>query len=147
MKNEPLVVERTFDAPPELVWQAITDPNMMKEWYFDLTDFRPEVGCGFEFLAGPPDKEKYRHICRVTEVVAGRKITYSWRYAGYSGMSHVSFELFAEGNRTRLKLTHEGLETLAAGNPDFAVGNFREGWNHIIGVALPEFLAKQARLP
>lgn len=32
MKNEttsPLVVERTYDAPPEMIWQALTDPEQM----------------------------------------------------------------------------------------------------------------------
>lgn len=144
MKYEPLVVERIFDAAPELVWQAITDRRMMKEWYFDLSDFRPEVGCDFEFLAGPPDREKYRHVCRVTEIVPGKKIAYSWRYDGYGGMSHVSFEIFAESGGTRLRLTHAGLETLADQHPDFAVENFREGWNEIINIALRNFLAREA---
>lgn len=43
-KTSPLVVERSYDAPPEQIWQAITDPEQMKKWYFDLPGFRAEVG-------------------------------------------------------------------------------------------------------
>lgn len=28
-----VVIERTFDAPPELVWQMWTDPEHFKAWY------------------------------------------------------------------------------------------------------------------
>jgi hypothetical protein len=47
------------------------------------------------------------------------------------------------GPQTHLKLTHEGLETFPADNPDFAKGNFVEGWNWIIGTSLKEFLEKK----
>ena len=36
MKNEPFVIERTYNATAEKVWQAITDKNQMKQWYFDI---------------------------------------------------------------------------------------------------------------
>src|SRR5204862_6298678 len=106
---EPLIVERTFNAPVAQVWKAITNRDEMKQWYFDLAEFKPEVGFEFQFSAGPDDKQ-YLHLCKVTEVVAGRKIAYSWIYEGYEGYSVVTFELFPEGNKTKLKLTHEGLE-------------------------------------
>ncbi|HEY8895376.1 MAG TPA: SRPBCC domain-containing protein, partial [Niastella sp.] len=59
----------------------------------------------------------------------------------YEGNSFVTFELYPEGNGTRLKLTHEGLETFPM-NPDFAKKNFMEGWTQIIGTSLKEFLEK-----
>ena len=87
-------------------------------------------------------RERYceAHLCKVTEVVPGKKLAYSWRYDGYPGDSLVTFELFETGEKTRLKLTHAGLETFAHLNPDFAVSNFVEGWTHILGTSLKEFL-------
>ena len=61
----------------------------------------------------------YHHICKITEVDPQRKLKYSWRYQGYEGISYVTFELFSEGKATRLKLTHEGLESFPINNPDF----------------------------
>jgi uncharacterized protein YndB with AHSA1/START domain len=139
MSTEPFVIERTFNAPIEKVWNAITEKNAMKQWYFDLEEFKAEVGFEFQFEGGP-DGRTYLHLCRVTEVIAGKKLTYSWRYDGHEGNSFVTWELFAEGNKTRLKLTHEGLETFPATNPDMAKQNFVEGWTDIVGVSLKKFL-------
>lgn len=142
MENEAYVVEQTYQAPALQVWKAITDKDEMKLWYFDLPEFKPEVGTEFRFMGGPAEDRQYQHICQVTEVIPGQKITYSWRYDGYEGNTLVTFELFDEGGQTCLKLTHEGLETFPADNPDFAKENFAEGWIWIIGTSLKEYLQK-----
>lgn len=142
MTHEPFVIERTFRAPAEKVWRAITDKDQMKQWYFDLAEFKPEVGFEFQFEGGTKDK-CYVHLCKVTEVVVGKKLTYSWRYEGFEGNSFVTFELFDEGDETRLKLTHEGLETFPLNNPDFAKANFVAGWTQLIGTSLKTFVEKE----
>lgn len=138
-KDQPIVMERVYNAPASKVWKALTDRDEMKKWYFDLAEFKPELGFEFKFTAGGEDKP-YVHLCRITEVVPGKKITYSWRYEGYAGNSVVSFGLFEEENKTRLKLTHEGLETFPASNPDLAKSNFHEGWTDILDNSLKNYL-------
>lgn len=86
MKADPFLIERTFNAPVGKVWEAITDTQKMKQWYFDIEAFKPEPGFKFQFLAGD-DKKKYLHICKVTEVEEGKKLTYSWSYDNYQGQS------------------------------------------------------------
>ena len=140
MKQEPFVIERIFDAPIQKVWKALTEPSEMKQWYFDIASFKPEVGFEFEFTAGPPEKS-YLHKCKVKEVVVGKKLSYSWRFEGYPGNSMVTFELFEEGKKTRLKLTHEGIETFP-NLPEFAKESFAKGWTHIVGVSLKDFVEK-----
>jgi len=141
MKIQPVLIERTYNAPSIKVWKALTDKNEMKKWYFDLVEFKPEPGFKFKFYGGKDSGTQYLHLCEVTEVAEGTKLTYSWRYDGYPGISFVTFELFDQGNKkTLLKLTHRGLETLAAGSPDFAGENFVEGWTHIIHTALKGYL-------
>ena len=139
MMQEPFVMERTLNAPIEKVWKAITDKDQMKQWYFDLADFKPETGFEFQFVGGKDDRT-YLHRCKITEVIPQKRLQYSWRYDGYEGISFVTFELFEEGNKTRLVLTHEGLETFPATNKDFQKENFVEGWNAIIGTLLPKFV-------
>ncbi len=97
MNNELIILEQSFDVPSDKVWKALTDNNQMKEWYFDIDSFRPEVGFKFHFTAGD-DKRKYLHLCEITEVIPGKKISYSWRYDDFEGNSLLSFELFDEGN-------------------------------------------------
>jgi len=140
MSAQPFEIERTYNAPISKVWEAITDKNKMKEWYFDLAEFKPEVGFEFEFTAGD-DNVKYRHLCKVTQVVEGSKIAYTWRYDGREGNSEVTWELFPEGEQTRLKLTHSGLETFPRVDA-FKKENFVAGWTDITGRSLKEYLEK-----
>jgi uncharacterized protein YndB with AHSA1/START domain len=142
MNNEPFVIEKVLQAPSNIVWRAISDARSMKDWYFDIPDFKPVVGLEFQFTGGPDDRP-YVHLCQVTEAEPERKLTYSWKYQGYEGISFVTFELFPEGNQTRLRLTHAGLESFPASNPDLAKENFVAGWTDIINNLLVEYLAKQ----
>ena len=47
--------------------------------------------------------------------------------------------MFAEGDKTRLKLTHEGLESFPKA-PQFARKNFVQGWTQLIGTSLKDFV-------
>jgi uncharacterized protein YndB with AHSA1/START domain len=142
MENQPIILERVFDAPISKVWKAITNKDEMKLWYFDLAEFKAEVGFKFQFLGGDTNGKQYLHLCEITEMIPEKKLTYSWKYDGYDGISFVSFELAKHENGTKLKLTHTGLETFPHENPDFAKGNFEAGWNYIVNTGLKDYLAK-----
>ena len=142
MSNHPFVIERLLDAPVSRVWDALTKNEQMKKWYFDLADFQPVVGFEFSFTGKTEEGTEYLHLCKVTDVVTGKKLAYSWRYDGYPGNSVVSIELSEEGAKTKLRLTHSGLETFASGGPDFAKENFAKGWTSILDKSLKEFLEK-----
>jgi uncharacterized protein YndB with AHSA1/START domain len=133
-----VVIERTFNAPVARVWKALTDVDEMREWYFDLKEFKPEVGFEFAFVV-EHEGNIFDHRCKVTAVIPEKTIVYAWRYHGSEGDSLVTIKLFPEGDRTRLKLTHEGLETFPK-LPSFARENFAEGWTKIIGTSLKEYL-------
>src|SRR5690606_9314152 len=105
-------------------------------------DFKPEVGFQFTFPGEGHKGAQYIHLCTVTEVIPLKKLQYSWQYEGYPGYSLVTFELSEMGNKTRLTLTHQGLETFPQDNPDFAWKSFKGGWTEIIGNMLPLFLSK-----
>src|SRR6266496_6205135 len=135
-----VVIERTFSAPPERIWKALTDAEEMRRWYFDMKEFKPEVGFEFEFTV-EHEGMNYHHLCRVTEVIPQKKLAYTWRYQGQEGDSLVTFELFADGDKTRLKLTHEGIETFPK-TPAYARKNFEAGWTEIIGSSLKQFVEK-----
>jgi uncharacterized protein YndB with AHSA1/START domain len=141
--NRPFVIERVYNAPVSKVWKAISNKEEMKKWYFtDLDGFKPEIGAEFEMYAGK-DGKRYLHQCKVTEVIENKKIAYTWKYKEHEGNSLVTFELFPEGMKTKLKLTHAGLETFpSATNKDFTKESFAGGWEHIIGKQLKEYLER-----
>jgi uncharacterized protein YndB with AHSA1/START domain len=134
----PFAIERTFDAPVALIWRALTNRDDMAKWYFDMEKFEPKVGCEFRFVV-EHEGNKYDHRCKITEVILQKKIAYTWRYEGCEGNSLVTFEVFAEGGKTRLKLTHEGLETFPK-TPAYARKNFVRGWASLIGTELKQFV-------
>jgi uncharacterized protein YndB with AHSA1/START domain len=141
--DQKIVMSRVFNASRERLWQALTDLDQMKQWYFEQLDaFKPEVGFQTQFNVHWEGTD-YMHVWKVTEVVPGKKITYSWKYAGVPGESFVTFELSPEGTQTRLTLTHEGLETFQPDkHPHYARKNFVGGWTHFMDSALPEFIEK-----
>jgi uncharacterized protein YndB with AHSA1/START domain len=145
MKAQPLVKEVTINAPVPRVWKAITDKDEMKNWYFDLEKFEARAGFEFQFSGGTEERQ-YLHLCKIKEVIHEKKLSYSWKYENDPGISIVTFELFPEGNSTRLKLTHEGLENFSQENPDFARENFVTGWNEIIGKSIKEYLEKSNKI-
>jgi uncharacterized protein YndB with AHSA1/START domain len=136
-----LIVEKTFKAPPGRVWKALTDEAQLRQWYFNVSAFKPEVGFEFHFK-GEKDGVCYLHLCKVTEVVVGKKLAYSWRYEGFAGNSVVTFELFSEGDKTRLKVTHRGLETLPPSKPDFLNGFYIPAWATTLEDSLRQFVEK-----
>ena len=137
---EAVVIERTFNAPVERVWKALTDVAQMRQWYFDLKEFKPEVEFEFQFVV-EHEGTTYDHRCKVTDVIPQKKLAYTWRYKGHEGDSLVTFELFVDGDKTRLKLTHEGLETFPKTSA-YARENFEKGWTEIIGSELKQFVEK-----
>src|SRR5438477_227363 len=86
-------------------WLVTTGDDQMREWYFDLKQFKPKVGFAFEFVV-EHEGNNYHHLCRIVEVIPERKIAYTWCYKGEPGDSLVSIELSPEGEKTLLKMTH-----------------------------------------
>jgi uncharacterized protein YndB with AHSA1/START domain len=140
MEKQIIRIEETFNAPMNKVWTALTDKDEMKRWYFDLAEFRPVPGFQFRFNGGPSPEKQYVHLCEVIEADPPRKLSYTWQYRGYPGVSLLSFELFAEGNKTRLVLRHSGIPDFPADNPDFAIENFEKGWDMIIHTNMKQYL-------
>lgn len=147
MNRKEVVVERTFHASVEEVWKALTDKDQLKEWYFEVSDFEPVPGFEFRFY-GENEGIRFLHICTVVEVERGRRLSYTWRYEGYPGESLVTFDLVSEGTeRTRLTVTHRGLDTFPADSPHFVVENFNAGWNGLFGQLLRHLEGRRAPVP
>jgi uncharacterized protein YndB with AHSA1/START domain len=140
--DQPLVVGCTYRATGDRVWKAITDKDQMREWYFNLAEFKPVVGFEFQFYGQDREGKAVLHACKVTEVITGQRLTYSWCYPEYGGESYVTFELKGDGDTTRVTLTHRGLDTFPVHNPSFARASFAEGWTYIIGTSLKGYVEK-----
>jgi len=137
-----VVVEQTFNTTPENVWQAITELDLMHQWYFEnIPDFKAEVGFETQFNIHNEGRN-FLHKWKVTEVVPLKKISYNWKFEGYNGDSFVTFELFKKGEQTTLRLTATITEDFDDNIPEFKRESCIAGWEYFIKQNLKEFLEK-----
>jgi uncharacterized protein YndB with AHSA1/START domain len=145
-RNE-LVITRIFDAPPERVWKACTDPKEMKQWWgpkafttpFISVDLR--LGGTFRYCMRSPEGKDYWGSGVYREIVPGKRIVYTDSFADekgnvvpatYYGMgSDIPLEMlvtmtFEElKGQTKVTLHHAGMP--AGPDRDGAT----QGWNEM----------------
>lgn len=139
---KPIIVEEAFSAAPLKIWNAITDKAQMQQWYFDIVNFKLEIGHKFNFYE--PNGKNFLHECVITEIITGKKLQYSWAYPKYSkGTTLVTWNIIPENNCTKLILTHEKIENFADAGKGFTRGDFETGWNNIIKTSLKKYIKEQ----
>ena len=142
MEWEPIVVEQSFAVPRASLWRAVTDPALMRQWYFEMIeDFKPEVGFETAFDVDTGERV-FRHLWKVTAVVPRESITYTWRFEGYPGLGATEWSLSETGEGSRLVLTCTGGETFPQEVPEFRRESGQEGWEYFIQQRLPDFFAR-----
>ena len=131
-----LRVERVYDAAPELVFGAFTDPEAQQEMYADEPDWivRSEcdlrVGGRWTIEFGPPAGPPSRETCVFEIIERPRLLVFRSTMSMPDGASlatrtHVTFTEMASG-QTRLTVVQTGFP--AAGRRD----EFTEGWGGIL---------------
>lgn len=145
-KYHPVKLERVFNAPAQKIWQALTDNEQTKLWYFDFHgSFKPVAGQVFEWNGGEPGGKQWLHRGKVLEVTENRLLVHSWEFPGYSGEARLTWELEkVDENNTRLKLLFEFITPFDGKEEALRRKNFAEGWNYFFNQGLAEFLEKQA---
>ena len=138
--NTSVKLEFSYKATPAQIWKALTDRLEMGKWYFEVDDFKPEVGFEFRFWSGTEERQ-YFHICVIKEAIENKKLCHTWSYDGIEGSTDLCFAIAETGNKkTSVKLTHTGFETFPSDNTDLKVENFIEGWTYILGTSLKNYL-------
>lgn len=136
-----IVIEQKFSVSREMLWNTITNPGKMRQWFFEnIPDFKPEVGFKTRFTVKSESLD-FIHLWTITEVIPLKKIKYNWRYEGYEGNSFVYFELTGHKEYTNLKITAEGIESFPQNIPEFKPESCRAGWEFFIN-KLKDYLDK-----
>ena len=138
--HENVKVSVKVNAPVDKVWNALTDKEQIKNWYFDIPDFELKEGNAFNFYE-PGEERKFHHHCEIAEVVPQEKLKHSWTYPDISKeKTLVKWELKPESEGTVVTLTHKGLENFHHLGEDFYPESFQKGWEEIIGKSLKGFV-------
>jgi uncharacterized protein YndB with AHSA1/START domain len=108
-----LVFACELDAPPEKVWRALTERELVAQWLLP-GDVRAEAGARFQLhpAANDDTPDEGAIDCEVLEADPPYRLRYSWREGPRDGRgldSTVTFLLYAiAGGRTRLVIVHDG---------------------------------------
>ncbi len=139
--NQPIIVEQSFDVSKENLWMAITEHDQMVKWFFeDIPEFKPEAGFTTQFNVNAGGRD-FLQLWKITEAIDNEKIVYDWRYEGYPGAGTVTFELFEEGDGSRLRVTNEGVKSFPQEIPEFSPESCESGWNYLLQESLKNYLA------
>lgn len=145
-----LVIERDvlIEAPAEVVWRTITEPDQISQWFADRVELVVEPGAHGYMQFGdqggpvvvetvePPTRFSFRwNHPRDEEPVVGNSML-------------VEFTLTSEGEgRTRLRVVESGHELLAWPESEKAryADEHRGGWSEFLGRLASLLLARRSR--
>ena len=124
-----VVVERDIAFPPEKIWRALTQPQLIAEWLMK-NDFKPVVGHSFNLRAdwGAVD-------CQVLAVEPNKTLSYTW--GGHGLESVVTWTLTPTGTGTHLRMEQTGFRP---DQPQYYQGA-KAGWPRFFA-ALEQVLAR-----
>jgi uncharacterized protein YndB with AHSA1/START domain len=134
--HDSVVLERTFDAPLDLVWQMWTDPEHFKAWYgpdgasIPVAEFDARVGGARRIcmeVASPNGPMRMWFAGEHLEIDPPARLVYTESMTdddgnpmspdGHPATTEVRVELEDAAGTTRMRLTHVGIP---AGSPGAA---------------------------
>ena len=139
-------VRRLMPAPREILYEAWTDPDGLKQWMCPgdviFAEATLDVRVGGAFRITMRSKERvHEHVGTYRVVEPPAKLSFTW-----SGLDNpneitlVTVEFIVRGEETELIITHEGFTKL-----DIAQ-RYQMGWG-TIARRFAEYLAKSASAP
>jgi uncharacterized protein YndB with AHSA1/START domain len=142
-------LERVLDAPAETVWRYLTEADLRRDWFMGGTD--AIAGGEFDLVVDhdnlsddknvpyPEGYAKFKGAVwseKVSRFEPPRLLETTFQ-GGKNGT--VTYELFPEGEKTRLVLTHSGIVS-GTGAQDFGTG-----WNSHLTVLEEKLAGRSVR--
>ena len=113
------------EAPPDRIWQLLTDPAELPRWWPDAAQLEPRVGGRVVLNFGPGDVSG-----EVTTWEPPSTLGFTWEASNMPGIRlHVSFIVDDLGDgRSRVSVVHTGFEGAPAEAREAVAG----GWAHFL---------------
>ncbi len=136
-EHHTLHLTRTFEASPEKVFDAWTNPEALTKWFGPTNDFTVplaevdlRVGGAYRIQMKAPDGEIHTAVGTYKEIIPAEKLVFTWAWEAGStcgdsgaGESLVTLRFCAQGPATEMTLLHEQF-------PDSETRDkHQEGWN------------------
>jgi uncharacterized protein YndB with AHSA1/START domain len=133
-----LRLQRTYDAPAEDVFDAWTNPEVLRRWWkanpawiTPVAEVDLRVGGRYRIsMEDPESGKKYTAGGEYSEVSRPNRLVYSWQWEQENGeLSHsstVAVDFRGEGEQTTVVLEHTGLESLESRD------SHGQGWEGVL---------------
>lgn len=135
MAEDTIEREILIEAPVEVVWRVLTEPEHLQGWFSDTAalDLRPG-GTGRVTFDNRPEGELVDVQVQVETVEAPHRFAFRWDHragtkATPANSLHVEFTLSSEGAATRLKLVEAGFERSGR---ESKIESHRQGWARLL---------------
>ena len=138
-QTESISFEFDLHHSPEKVWRALTDPVLLAEWLLPVVDLKLDPGAVFTFNTQPYPGWDGIVNCRILEIEAQKKISYTWVVGDMVLDTVVTFSLAPTASGTRLSLMQSGFKPDQKKN----FGGARYGWK-MMGGKLVDLLGRIA---
>ena len=102
-RTQTVVVEKDFPHPPEKVWRALTQRELIADWLME-NDFAPEPGHRFTMRGDWGSVQ-----CEVLEAARDRTLSYAWVGMGIETV--VTWTLTPSATGTSLRMEQSGFRT------------------------------------
>lgn len=136
-QSEAISFEFDLSHPPEKVWRALTEPELVTEWLLPVTGIELEPGAEFQLTAPPQPGWDGVVNCEFVEIEPQCKLVYKWVVGGGWLDTVVTFTLEPTESGTRLSLVQSGFKPDQKQN----LGGARYGWK-MMGGRLVELLER-----
>lgn len=128
--NNVLTIKRTLSAPPETVFAAWTQPEIMSQWFapgdllIPVAEADLRIGGAYRIVMRNERGETYSPSGEYLEINPPEKLVFTWKWADSELVTTVTLLLRATGDgNTDLTLVHEGF-------PDAEVAQeHNQGWD------------------
>jgi uncharacterized protein YndB with AHSA1/START domain len=119
-----LVVEREMPHPPEKVWRALTERDLIERWLMK-SDFAPVVGKRFTLHAPPMPNWDGAIDCEVRVIEANKRLSYTWNALGLESV--VDWTLTPTKGGTLVRMEQSGFRQ----ENHYQGANY--GWQNFMG--------------
>ena len=136
-QSDSISFEFDLHHSPEKVWRALTDPVLLTEWLLPVAGLELEPGAAFTFQTQPYPGWDGIVNCRILEIEAQRKLSYTWVVGDMVLDTVVTFTLTPTASGTGLSLVQSGFKPDQKQN----FGGARYGWK-MMGGKLVDLLAR-----
>ena len=131
--------ELYIDATPEVVFDVVSEPKHVAEWWPDVATYEARPGASGELVFGDPGSGGKAATITVLEMQRPRTFSFRWTHAagdepGPGNSLLVTFEIVASGAGTLLRFVESGFREMGweAAQLEDTYGDHRSGWDFFL---------------